>query len=616
MNKLMPILAVSLVFSACAPETPGPADTAEDDTATTEAERVTASAELNRLVDDYFEESLELNPLGATFIGDPRYNDRLANSIGPEHRQKSFELEQRYLESVNAIDPGLLEGQDLLTREIFRLNRENAIEGAQYPAHLVPISQFFSVPNFMAVLGSGQSVQPFATVEDYDNWISRIGDFTVYVDQAIANMREGMEQGIVRPRAIMGKVLPQLSAHIVDDPTTSVFYAPVAALPETFSDADRQRLTVAMTAAITEQLVPAYKRLHDFIETEYLPATTESVGMAAITGGQEWYDYLVRTSTTTNHSADEIHEIGLAEVARIRSEMEVVKQQVGFEGTLAEYFEYLKSDDQFYFENSQGLIDGYMELKTTIDALLPQMFGVFPKTDYEVREVEAFRAASAAGASYQRGAPDGSRPGVFYVNTHNLRAQPKYGMETLSLHEASPGHHFQITIQQELEYLPRFRRFGNYTAYAEGWALYAESLGKELGLFTDPYQYYGRLSDEMLRAMRLVVDTGLHSKDWTREDVIEYMLENSSMAESDVIAEAERYIAIPGQALSYKIGQLEITRLREQAASALGDDFDIKEFHNQVLRDGALPMGVLAAKLDHWIEAEKTDNSGAGMEAR
>jgi len=304
-------------------------------------------------------------------------------------------------------------------------------------------------------------------------------------------------------------------------------------------------------------------------------------------------------------SHDEIHALGLFEVARIRGEMIAVKEQVGFKGDLDAFFKHLETDPQFYFTNENDLLDGYRDIKKHVDSLLPRLFVDFPKADYEIRPVEAFRAQSAAGASYQAPSADGKRPGIFYVNTFNLKAQPKYGMETLSLHEASPGHHFQISIQQELTGLPRFRRFGGYTSYVEGWALYSESIGKELGVFTDPYQWYGRLADEMLRAMRLVVDTGLHSKGWSREQAIKYMLDNSSMAESDVTAEVERYMVMPGQALGYKLGQLRITALRAKAQQELGDKFDVREFHGQVLRDGALPMDVLSAKIDRWIESQR-----------
>jgi uncharacterized protein (DUF885 family) len=292
-------------------------------------------------------------------------------------------------------------------------------------------------------------------------------------------------------------------------------------------------------------------------------------------------------------------------VARIRAEMLAVKDQVGFKGDLDAFFTFLENDPQFYFTREQDLLDAYQQVKQRIDALLPRLFADFPKADYEIRPVEAFRAASAAGGSYQAPSADGKRPGIFYINTHNLRAQPKFGMETLSLHEAAPGHHFQIAIQQELTGLPRFRRFNGYVSYSEGWALYSESLGKELGVFTDPYQWYGRLADEMLRAMRLVVDTGLHAKGWSREQAIRYMLDNSSMAESDVVAEVERYMVWPGQALGYKLGQLRIAELRARAQAALGDRFDVREFHGQVLRDGALPMDVLSAKIDRWIASKK-----------
>lgn len=563
-----------------------------------------AAERLLTLVDQYFEDNLELNPVTATFIGDHRYDDRLANSIGPEHRAADLAMERRYLAALGEIDPAELEGQNLLTYEVFRLGREEAIEGFEFPGHLLPVNQMFSIPSLVAMLGSGRSAQPFATVADYDNFLGRIDGFVVWVDQAIMNMREGVEKGVVQPCVIMEKVLPQLAAQVVDDVEQSLFWGPVGRMPDGFSEDERARLTESYGLAVTNKIIPAYRRLHDYIRDEYMAHCRDTVAWSALPDGARWYQYRARVSTTTTMSAREIHELGLAEVARIRAEMEQVRDEVGFEGDLAAFFAFLKNDDAFYYDDADQLLDGYRELKQRIDALLPALFSDFPKADYEIREVEAFRAQSSAGASYQRPAPDGSRPGIFYVNTHNLRAQPIYGMETLSLHEASPGHHFQISIQQELTDLPRFRRFGGYTAYVEGWALYAESLGRELGLFTDPYQYYGKLNDEMLRAMRLVVDTGLHTEGWTREQAIAYMLENSSLAESDVVAEVERYIAIPGQALSYKIGQLRILELRARAESKLGDKFDVKDFHSMVLRGGALPMAVLEARTDRWIETQ------------
>jgi uncharacterized protein (DUF885 family) len=372
-------------------------------------------------------------------------------------------------------------------------------------------------------------------------------------------------------------------------------------MPTKIPAADRERLIAAYRATLVQEVLPAYQRLADFIEKDYLPAARTSVGWTDLADGEAWYRWRVREATTMDMAPEEIHALGLAEVARIRGEMLAVKQKVGFEGDLDAFFKHLEEDPKFYFTNEHDLLEAYRDVKQRIDAMLPKLFSDFPKADYEIRPVEPFRAASAAGASYQSPSADGKRPGIFYINTFNLKAQPRFGIETLSLHEAAPGHHFQIAIQQELSELPRFRRFNNYVSYAEGWALYAESIGKELGLFTDPYQWYGRLSDEMLRAMRLVVDTGLHVKGWTREQSIQYMLDNSSLAESDVTAEVERYIVWPGQALGYKLGQLHISALRAKAQKELGSAFDVRKFHSQVLRDGALPMDVLTAKIERWI---------------
>ncbi|MGH8495536.1 MAG: DUF885 domain-containing protein [Gammaproteobacteria bacterium] len=594
--KIALLSSLSAVLIACSPgDAPAPAASPET------AGGPDAASRLDEVVESYFDELLVLNPLFGTVIGDERFNDRLANSIGPEYLQAAHALEAAYLERIETIDPESLEGQDLLTWEIFRLDRMTALDGFKFPAELMPVDQQSGLPSLFAQLGTGQSLQPFATAADYENFLRRIDDFVIWVDQSIANMRSGIEKGIVQPRVLTAKVIPQLDAQIVDSVEKSLFYMPISGMPQNFEAADRERLTAAFATAIREQIVPAYRRLRDFMRDEYLPETRDTVGLSALPDGEAWYAYLVRAHTTTDLAPEEIHRIGLEEVARIRTEMEGVMEEVGFEGTLAEFFEHVASDDRFYFETAGQLIDAYGDIKAKVSEALPALFARMPEADFEIRPVEAFRAESAAGASYQRASPDGSRPGIFYVNTFNLRAQPKFGMETLYLHEAAPGHHFQISLQQEVESLPRFRRFGGYTAYIEGWGLYAESLGKELGLFRDPYQYYGRLSDEMLRAMRLVVDTGLHAKGWSREQAIDYMLENSSMAESDVVSEVERYIANPGQALAYKIGQLEIAGLRQRAEAELGEDFDIREFHAQILEDGALPLEVLEAKVERWI---------------
>jgi uncharacterized protein (DUF885 family) len=603
-HRPLVLAAGCVLFSACA--TPPPPRGAPAPPTAAVAPAADAGQQLHALFERYFEDQLRLNPVMATFIGDHRYDDRLPNSIGPAYRAEAKALNERYLAEVEAIDPAALSAADRISYDIFIRERERERAAERFPSHLLPINQAGSLITQMPSLGSGRSAQPFDTVEDYERWLKRLDGVVVWMDQAIANMREGIARGVVQPRPVMEKVLPQLEAMIVAQPEESLFFAPVKTFPDTIGPADRERLTAAYVAAIRDELTPAVARLRDFVRDEYLPKTRGTVAWSALPDGKAWYAFYVHGHTTTTKTADEIHRLGLSEVERILGEMDKVRQAVGFEGDLDAFFTFLETDPQFHFTRGEDLVQGYRELKLRIDAALPRVFSVFPKADYEVREVEAFRAQSAAGAYYQRPSADGSRPGVFYVNTFNLKAQPKFGMETLSLHEASPGHHFQTAIQQELEDLPRFRRFGgDYTAYTEGWALYAEYLGNELGLFTDPYQWFGRLNDEQLRAMRLVVDTGLHAKGWTREQAIQYMLDNSTLAASDVVSEVERYIAWPGQALGYKVGDLALQALRRKAEATLGPKFDVREFHREVLSDGAVPMDVLEAKIDRWIAARK-----------
>jgi uncharacterized protein (DUF885 family) len=599
------LLAVGCaLLTACAAQPPVPA--APEPPAAAAASVADAGQQLNALLERYFEDTLRLNPVLATLIGDHRYDDRLPNSIGPAHRAEVKALNERYLAQVRKIGVASLSAADRISYDIFVRERERMCAAERFPDHLLPIDQAGSLITFMPALGSGRNAQPFNTVQDYENWLKRLDGMVVWMDQAIANMREGMVRGVVQPRPVMEKVLPQLDAMIVARAGDSQFYVPVTMFAAAIGAADRERLTAAYAAAIRDKVTPAYARLRDFVRDEYLPKTRDTVAWSALPDGQAWYAFFVQEHTTTRMTADELHQLGLSEVQRILGEMDQVRRTVGFKGDLDAFFTFLETDPQFYFAKGEDLLQGYRDLKVRIDAALPRLFSVFPKADYEVREVEAFRAQSAAGAYYQQPSADGTRPGIFYVNTFNLQAQPKFGMETLSLHEASPGHHFQGTIQQELEDLPRFRRFsGDYTAYVEGWALYAEYLGKELGLFTDPYQWFGRLNDEQLRAMRLVVDTGLHAKGWTREQAIRYMLDNSTMAESDVVSEVERYVAVPGQALGYKVGDLRIQGMRKKAEAALGPDFAVRDFHREVLSDGAVPMDVLEAKIDRWIEARR-----------
>jgi len=598
-------VAVAALFLAPFAASAAPAVDRATAATTVETGAVAESRRLGELVEAYFEDYLKLNPVSATSIGDPRYDDRFEVTISPQWRARAEQLERDYLARLRQIDAGRLQGQDLLTYQVFESARERESEGFRYPGHLVPLNQFYSVPNTFAQLGSGNSIQPFKTVEDYDKFLKRLDGFVAWTDQAIVNMREGMERGYTLPRVLAERVLPQLAAHVVERPEDSVYWGPIRNLPEGFGAADRERLTAAYRAAIVGKIVPTYRRLHDFMRDEYLPRTRTSVGLDALPDGAAWYAQRVRDITTTDLTPAQIHDIGLAEVARIRDEMKGLMKRVSFEGDLDAFFRSLNTDPRFVWPSREALVAGYVDIKHRVDPQLPKLFEVLPKADYEVRAVEPFREKSAAGGSYQAASEDGSRPGIFYANTYDLSARPKWAMEALSLHEGNPGHHFQISIAREQKDLPRFRRFGGYTAYSEGWALYAESLGPDLGMYEDPYQYFGRLEGELFRAIRLVVDTGLHSKGWTRQQVLDYIETNSATSEARRVAETERYMAIPGQALAYKLGQLKISELRARAEQALGKRFDLRKFHTAVLGDGPLPLDVLEAKIDRWIASQK-----------
>jgi uncharacterized protein (DUF885 family) len=566
--------------------------------------------ELNQLYHEFDEELLALNPIFATFRGDHRFNDQWGphDFLSDEYAEAMYELHTRYLARLNEYDMQLLDGQDRLSYQIFKLDRENAIEredqGYNDYESLTPVNQMFSVPNFLPMLGSGAVGQPFETPQHYDDWIKRSSGFTRHVDLAIAKMRKGVESGVVQPRVVMEKTLPQLAAQLVESPDQSAFWGPVARMPESFTDEERSRIEDAYSDHIMNVLVPAYARLHDYVVNDYMQHARETVGQSDSPGGRDYYAFMVRESTTTNYTPEEIHEIGKREAERIFAEMERVRDEVGFEGSMNEFFVYLREDPQFHFQSEEEILQAYDELRNTIDPKLPALFGTLAEAPYVIKAVEPFRAESMAAAQYFPGTPDGSRPGIFYVNTYDLPARPKWFMESLSLHEANPGHHFQVSIAQEVEELPAFRRFGGYTAYVEGWGLYAESIGKEMGLYTDPLQYFGSLFGDIWRANRLVVDTGMHALGWTREEAIEYMEANSPITDTDVVAEVERYIAIPSQALAYKIGQLKIRELRNRAEEALGDRFDAREYHDLVLTSGSLPLFVLEAEVDRWIEQQ------------
>ncbi|MDG2516506.1 DUF885 domain-containing protein [Lysobacter soli] len=560
---------------------------------------------LNAMYEQYWEELLRANPLQATFQGDNRYNDQLPNTLSAQYRQQQHEFNTRWLKQVKDVGSDGLSGQDLLSYEIFVRDREDSLEAEKFPTWLQPINQFYNFAATFVQLGSGTGAQPFKTVKDYDNWLKRAAQAPVLFDQAIANSREGVKNGVVQPRALMVKVIPQLDALIKDKAEDTLFWGPIKNFPSDFSDADRKRLTAQYKQLIETKLMPAYRELRTFVADEYLPKTRATSGLDALPGGAAWYAFNARNSTTTDLTPAQIHQIGLDEVKRIHGQIEGVMKQVGFKGSMQDFFRFMQDDPRFTFADEPALLAYYRGLEDKINQKIPEQFSLIPKAAFEIRPVEPFRAQSAAGGSYMRPSQDGSRPGVFYVNTYDLPTRKTWDAEDLYLHEAIPGHHFQLALQQELTGLPKFRRFGSEIAFSEGWGLYAESLGKDLGVYTDPYSYFGYLQNELWRAIRLVVDTGLHSKGWTREQVIKYMLDNSAESETQSTAEAERYMAIPGQALAYKMGELKIKQVRAKAEKALGDKFDVREFHAEVLKDGSVPLEILEGKIDRWIEAKK-----------
>lgn len=558
---------------------------------------------INRLFTNYYDDRMKLYPLEATQNGDNRYNDLLPNNITVAYRNKEKTFYKSYLDSLNLFDPKTLDQNDQMSYDVLKWELQINLEGFNYPDELMPINQFWSLPLTMGQLGSGSGNQPFNSVKDYENFLKRISAFSTWCDTAIVNMRTGMERGIVYPKILMERVLPEMQGLISADVNKSVFYQPVLKLDTLkISDDDKRRITDAYTKAIKDEINPSYQKIYDFVKDEYIPKARTTAGISAIPGGTDYYNYLVKFWTTTTMTPDQIFELGQSEVKRLHTEMENVMKEVGFQGNLKEFFAYLHKDEKFFpYKTKEEVLNGYRSIEDREKPNLDKLFNVFPKTRLEIRETEAFREASAS-AEYNQGSADGSRPGIFYVPIIDPTKFNDISMEDLFLHEAIPGHHYQISLQQENTSLPDFRRFIWYGAYGEGWALYSESLGKELGLYKDPYQYFGMLSEEMHRAIRLVVDVGMHTKGWTREQAIQFSMDNEAESEADITSEIERYMAIPGQALSYKIGQLKILELRQKAQQELGDKFSLSKFHDEILKDGCLPIAVLEMKMNSWIE--------------
>ena len=579
------------------------AQTAATEAVATESQRLAALF----AADD--EASLKRNPLNAMFRGDMRYADRFGDFISDTYFDNERSAAQANLDGLKTIDRAKLNDTDKIAYDVYKQSQIDALKGLSKEIMdltvVRPLNHFFGFHTFYPTFASGQGAAPFKTVQDYENNLKRHKEFIVLMDASIGRFRQGMASGVFETKMTISNVIDQLNTQLAQKTEESPYYGPVLKFPPDFSDADKARLTAEYRDIIVNGLYPANARLRDFLRDSYLPLAREQVGLSAMKGGEGLYQYLIEQTTTLPLKADDIHNLGLSEVARIKSGMETIKNEVRFKGTLPEFFEHLRSDPKFKMSSRDALTQGYYDIGKKVDATISTQFKYLPKAPLEIKPYEEFREKYEAGGSYQQGTPDGSRPGTFYFNAYDLPSRTTPGMTTLYLHEGAPGHHFQISIAQENEKLPAFMRFGGNTAYVEGWALYSETLGYEMGLFKDPYQRFGTLSDEMLRAMRLVVDTGIHSKGWTREQAIDYMLANSDMGKTDATAEVERYIAIPSQALAYKIGALTILRLKDKAKKELGKKFDVREFHNQVLNTGALPLTVLEKKIDAWIAASK-----------
>jgi uncharacterized protein (DUF885 family) len=559
-----------------------------------------ATKALHDLFDRDWEYQMEQNPLWASSLGDRRWNDKWSDeSLGAIHAR--FGHSREVLKELHAIDRRQLSPQDQVSYDIFEFNQKDAIESEQYKWYLIRTNTYSGIQTAEREVDELR----FETVNDYDDWLARLRSFPTYMEQNIALMREGMKQHVVLPKVVGEKVLGQLSKMDFQDPTKTHFYEPFTRMPATFSEAEKQRLTSQAQQVIKSDDLPAFKRLRDFMAGEYIAASFDQVGAWQVPNGDQTYAYLARSETTTDYPPAQIHEIGLKEVQRISAEMEKIKDKTGFKGSTKEFFNYLRTDPKFYLKTDTELMEYSRARAKEVDPLLIKLFRTFPRVPYGVVPIPAAIAPLMTTAYAQPAAPDGSRPGYFYVNTYKPETRPTYEITSLILHEAVPGHTFQLGIANDLKDLPKFRRFGGYTAYVEGWALYCESLGDELGLYDDPYVKFGALSAEMWRAVRLVVDTGMHYKHWTRQQAIDYFLANTALSELNATVEVDRYISWPGQALAYKIGQLKIRELRTKAEKDLGPAFDIREFHDVILLGGSLPLAVLEKEVDGWIAEKK-----------
>ena len=606
----LPLIALAFASPALAHSTT-PAATPAPAAATAEAPNPAHDA-LWQLFRDSDEASMRRNPLGALFRGDMRYADQLGDNITDAYFNGERAAAEADLAALQRIDRAALNPTDQLAYDVFAYTQRDTLRSLQ-PEILAlnvvrPINHFFGFHTFYPTFASGRGAAPFRTVEDYENNLKRHTQFATLIDRSVGRFREGLASGVVETRMTIDNVISQLNTQLEQPLEESPYWGPATNFPESFTPEQRAEQTEKLRRSLTTEIFPALTRLRDFLRDDYVAQARTEVGLSSMRGGEALYRQMIEQTTTLPLEPEEVHQLGLSEVARIHGEMERIRAQVGFTGTLQEFFQHLRTDPQFKESSRESLTQRYYDVGRLVDAQIGRFFSSLPRAGLEIRPYEPFRERFEAGGSYQSGTPDGSRPGIFYFNAYDLPSRTTPGITTLYLHEGAPGHHFQISLAQENEALPPFMRFGGNTAYVEGWALYAETLGFDMGLYDDPYQRFGTLSDEMLRAMRLVVDTGIHAKGWTREQAIDYMLANSDMGRTDATAEVERYIAIPSQALAYKVGALTIQRLRRKAETELGDRFDIRAFHAQVLMTGSLPLPILEEKIDRWIAEVKAGN--------
>lgn len=566
-----------------------------------------SEANIDSIASKYYEGYLKMYPLEATMQGDSRYNDLLSNNISSEFISKEIEFYTETQKKLKSIEYDDLSDEQKTVYDVLDYTLKDKIERYAYHPELLPFSQFEGLPLDFPLLGSAEGNQPFKTTQDYDNWLKRIDAFVIWMNTAEKNFREGMKQNVVLPKKLVVKMIPQMNSEeiITEDFDKNIFYGPIKKMPKNFSAKDKEKYKILYQEAISSKIIPAYQKMGDFLEKEYLPKARNTDGINAIPNGKNIYEYYAKSWTTTNKTPEEINKIGLLQVAMLRAEMEKVKTQLGFKGSLEEFLLSLKTDKKAMpFKTPEEVIAAFNGILKKIEPKLPSMFSKFPKTPFEIRRTEKFREASAS-AEYKQGTPDGKRPGIFYTPIPDAtKYNVTNGFESLFLHEAIPGHHYQVSLQQENTEIPKFMRFGWFGAYGEGWAHYTETLGPEFGLYTDPYQKMGYLSDQMLRAVRLVVDTGIHTGKMTREEAIKYYLSNISDSEEGATAAIERYMAIPGQALGYKIGSLKILELRAKYQKQLGNKFNLAKFHDEILNQGCLPLSVLERKMELWAKKQ------------